>query len=71
MSTFDESAKQCLVEELNTIYETESDAGLARSAEWLLKKWGDAAHLAAVDQRLQAAEQPPTPMRLKILTDGT
>ena len=48
--------RQPVIKKLLTVYEQEPDPGLHGAAEWLLRQWGTAKQLEAIDTRLQANE---------------
>jgi formylglycine-generating enzyme required for sulfatase activity len=52
-----ESPKRLLTETLLTVYRNDPDAGLHAASEWLLRRWGQAEKLAAVDGELRQQEE--------------
>ena len=46
-----------LIENLLTVYENEPDAGLHGAAEWLLRKWGQAAQVQSVVEKLRSKDE--------------
>jgi len=56
-SQLPESDRVPLIETLLTVYRIDPDAGLHAAAEWLLRKWGQAEELAAMDKESQQTEE--------------
>ncbi|MAR11564.1 MAG: hypothetical protein CL681_16600 [Blastopirellula sp.] len=51
-----DTEKRPLIETLLTLYRNDPDAGLHAGAEWLLRRWGQAKKIAAIDKELQQTE---------------
>ena len=59
-SRLPESQRNPLIETLLTVYRTDPDVGLHAAAEWLLRQWGQAEQIAAIDKELQQNEEQLT-----------
>lgn len=56
-SRLSQHQRKPLTETLLTVYHSESDSGLHAAAEWLLRKWGQAKKIAAIDKELQEVKR--------------
>ncbi|MBT4867466.1 MAG: SUMF1/EgtB/PvdO family nonheme iron enzyme, partial [Planctomycetaceae bacterium] len=56
-SRLPKSQRKPLIETLLTAYRSDPDAGLHAAAEWLLRKWGHAEKIVAIDKELQQREE--------------
>ena len=51
-----EGAKQPLIEKVSDVYQNDPDAGLHAASEWLLRHWGQAEAIAAINAELKQSE---------------
>ena len=56
-SQLPESERTPLIETLLTVYRNDPDGGLHAAAEWLLRQWGQADELVAIDKELRQTEE--------------